>query len=410
MTIVWINHYAVPESGSAGTRHATLGRYLEFLGHRVLIVASALPDGRRPTVCLAEKQNFIDKQEGPVMFRYVRTRAYSSAPGRLLSMLEFRKRVLACPWNGIRPDVVIGSSVHLHAADAGRLLAKMLGVPFVFEIRDPWPEGLADFGALPRFHPVYFYLGFIERTCINEASGVITLLPNYFDYLESRGKSRDKVLYLPNGIEVSLFPESPQPPLKDEFIVSYFGAHGPVNGLETILWAAKKVAERGLQVRFRLVGDGSQKEKLVALAESLRLRNVEFLDPVPKTELSKLAQNSHAFVFHLRDIGTLRRYGISSNKLFDYMLAGRPIIFACNSANNPVEEAKAGISVPPEDASALSEGVEMLLRLGEKEREAMGKRGRAWVIEHHDIKKLATRLSVWLEELLEKEKGRKDGV
>lgn len=393
MRIVWINHHAVPEQGAAGTRHAVLARFLSEMGHEVLIVASALPDGRHATVDLPAGVPHQDILEGPVRFRFVRTGPYSSLPGRLRSMIAFRTGVLRCPWDDLRPDVIIGSCVHLHAADAGRRLARRLGVPFVFEVRDLWPDTLVDIGAVSRLHPIYLYLKYLELRLYREASAVITLLPGMASYLKAHGIREDSVWYVPNGVDTDLFPEPSPPPPDGLFTVSYFGAHGPANGLDTLVRAAAILRERGAPVRFCLVGDGNRKHALRELAASLGLDNVAFLDPVPKRELAPLAARSHAFVFHLKDMAVLRRYGVSANKLFDYLLAARPVIFACASANNPVEEAKAGVSAPPDDPEALAGAVLRLMETPESARTAMGLRGRAWVREHHDMRALARRLA-----------------
>lgn len=400
MRIVWINHHAVPERGASGTRHAVLARFLAEIGHEVTIVASALPDGRRATVTLPDGAGCHDEFEGPVRFRYVRTGPYSSLPGRLRSMTEFRAEVLRCPWNDVRPDVVIGSCVHLHAADAGRRLARSLGVPFVFEVRDLWPDTLVDIGAMSRLHPIYIYLKYIELRLYRDASAVITLLPGMASYLQGHGIPEGRIWYIPNGVDTDLFPDPSPPPSDGPFTVSYFGAHGPANGLDTVVRAAALLKARGEPVRFRLVGDGNRKPALRDLAASLGLDNVAFLDPVPKRDLAPLAAESHAFVFHLTDMAVLRRYGISANKLFDYLLAARPVIFACASANNPVAEAGAGVSVPPEDPEALADAVASLVRTPEAERMAMGLRGRAWVREHHDLRRLAGRLAGHLADLV----------
>ncbi len=393
MRILWINHYAVPERAAAGTRHAVLARFLGDLGHEVTVVASSLPDGRRPTVDLPTGASHRDVIEGGVRFRYVRTSPYASLPGRLRSMIEFRSGVLRCSWDDPRPDVVIGSSVHLHAADAGRRLARRLGVPFVFEVRDLWPDTLVDIGAVSRLHPIYMYLKYLELRLYRDASAVITLLPGMAAYLMAHGIPEDRIWYVPNGVDPDLFPESPPPPSDSLFTVSYFGAHGPANGLETVIRAAAILRSRGAPVRFRLVGDGNRKPALRDLATSLGLDNVAFLDPVPKRDLAPLAAESHAFVFHLRDMAVLRKYGISANKLFDYLLAGRPVVFACASANDPVAQAGAGPSVPPEDPEALAGAIQRLMEAPESERAAMGRRGRAFVREFHDMRRLARGLA-----------------
>jgi len=400
MRILLINHYAVPERGSFGTRHAVLARFLRELGHEVTVMASAIPDGRHETVPVSGL--FADRIEGGVHFRFIRTNRYRSLPGRFLSMLLFRARAVRASSDLRAPDVVIGSSVHLHAADAGRRIAHRFGVPFVFEVRDVWPEVFLDMRAMSRRNPVYQYLRFLELRLYREAVAVITLLPGMKEYLRAHGVSEQRIWYIPNGVDTALFEEPRPPPPAPPFVVSYFGAHGPANGLDTVIRAAAVLKRAGAAVKFRLVGDGSRKPALRALASELGIGPdlVEFLDPVPKVALQPLATATHAFVFHLKDLAVLRRYGLSANKLFDYLLAGRPILFACRAANNPVEEAQAGLIVPPEDPEALADAALRLSRTPQAERDSMGRRGREWVREHHDLRRLAGRLASHLEQVV----------
>jgi lipopolysaccharide/colanic/teichoic acid biosynthesis glycosyltransferase len=309
-------------------------------------------------------------------------------------MLEFRRNVCRSTDGLERPDVVLGSSVHLHAADAGRRLARRYRVPFVLEIRDVWPETLADVGGMSRLHPVYRYLRRMEKRLYRAADRVITLLPGMERYLDDHGVPPVFVRHIPNGVDPAMFPE-PAPAAGEPFTLTFFGAHGRANGLDTLVRAAELLKDDG--VRFLLVGDGPEKPALQETAGE----NVEFRDPVPKEDLRSVVAESHAFVFHLREMEVLRRYGVSANKLFEYLLSGRPTVFACVSLNNPVEEAGAGPCIPPRNPEALAEAARKLKGMPQEERDAMGRNGRAWVLEHRDIGKLAAKLETCLAELKE---------
>src|SRR5207249_3129062 len=119
---------------------------------------------------------------------------------------------------------------------------------------------------------------------------------------------------------------------------------------------------------------------------------VEFRPRVPKSEIGKVMSEGDAFLFHIRELASLRKYGISANKLYDYMSSGRPIIYAVNSRNNPVEEAGAGVSIPAESPTALAEAVLHLVSLTPEERIEMGRNGLEYLLKHHDIRLLAERL------------------
>jgi lipopolysaccharide/colanic/teichoic acid biosynthesis glycosyltransferase/glycosyltransferase involved in cell wall biosynthesis len=396
---IWIlNQYAVPENGSGGTRHAVLGRYLHEAGHRVTIFPGTFVHANGPAIDLPNGNASFDRFEHAVRFRYVPTRPFRNKAGRLLNMLSYRRSVCRCVGALDRPDVIIGSCVHPLAVDAAIRLARRYAVPFVYEIRDVWPESLVDTGGLSRWHPMYQYFRHLELRAFRAARGVIVLFPGMWSYTDSHGVARDRVAYVPNGVDPTLFQDVDDPPPPKPFVVSYFGAHGLANGLGTVLAAARLLQQdpRGADVRIRLVGEGPEKRLLERQTDAWGLDNVEFLDPVPKAQLAPLAQSSHAFLFHLRQMPVLERYGIASNKLFDYLMAARPILFACRSYNNPVQEAKAGLTVPPQDPIALANAILRLRDLSAEQRRQMGTNGRAYVMQHHNLADLATRLDTFL--------------
>jgi len=176
-------------------------------------------------------------------------------------------------------------------------------------------------------------------------------------------------------------------------VVMYAGAHGPANALDAILDAAAMLERRQPgRFRFELIGDGHDKPRLRQRAKAERFDSVVFRDAVPKAEVYPLLENADALIANM-NAGALYRSGISLNKLYDYLAVGRPVVFGADVANNPVVEADAGITVPPNDAGALALAVERLAALSPAEREAIGARGRAYVESHHDVARLAARFA-----------------
>ena len=137
-----------------------------------------------------------------------------------------------------------------------------------------------------------------------------------------------------------------------------------------------------------LIGSGQDRGATIKRAEQLGLDNVEFPSAVPKADISRVMAEADAFIYGLRDL-PLYRYGISLNKLTDYLAAGRPIVFFGNSSYDPVEQARAGFSVPPGDPIAVADAIEKLVAMSPQERKAMGERGRNYLLEHHTIPNLA---------------------
>ena len=194
------------------------------------------------------------------------------------------------------------------------------------------------------------------------------------------------------SVDVALFQDpAPEEP-GSSFKIFYAGAHGVANGLDVMLDAAKLLQdEENSHIRFVLIGDGTRKEALKNRAASMQLQNVEFRASLPKSEIPAVLREAHACFMHLRDLPVFR-WGVSPNKLFDYMAAARPVIFAVNTSANPVDMAKAGVTIPPEDPRALADAARQLASLPVEERAAQGARGRAYVFEHHGDNVLGKRL------------------
>lgn len=408
MRILIINHYAYAPSHSAGTRHYELARELIKRGHEVLIVATSFyHKGHKETRLLPSEQWKRELSDG-VPFVWLRTPPYSgNSLARIWNMLVFTGRV----WSEVglreeaKPDVVLGSSPHLFAAWAAERLAKRHRVPFVLEVRDLWPQTLVDLGGISAYHPLVRALYWLERYLYRKAACVLTVLPSAADYIVARGASEERVVWLPNGVALDSFPEIIKS--KDSQVVTlmYAGAHGLYNGLDTVLEAAELLEQEGWgdRVKIRLVGDGPQKARLQKRLRERGIRIVSFEPPVPKTQIHALLQEADAFLMVLKDAPVFK-WGISPNKLFDYMAAERPIIFGAGSSNNPVNDAGAGISVEPGDPKALANGIKIIAQTPPEERMLMGRRGRDYVTEHHCFEKLGEKLEKILSNLIQDDK------
>jgi glycosyltransferase involved in cell wall biosynthesis len=181
----------------------------------------------------------------------------------------------------------------------------------------------------------------------------------------------------------------------------YAGAHGLANGLDSILDAAALIEDMGFadKVQFCFIGDGPEKTRLQERARNEGLNTIQFESYVPRKEIYGLLQEADAFVITLKDAALFRRYGVSPNKLFDYLSSGRPVIFGIDALNNPVKESSCGLAVSPEDPEAIARAVVQLLEMSEKERWEMGLRGRRYVEEFHDYCRLADKIETVLLEV-----------
>lgn len=402
---IWIvNHYAVPPTFPTGARHYTLARELIRKGHQVTLLSSSFSHQiRAQGVTLPPKKNWKYDMFDDVPFVWLRTPPYQGNTfARFWNMLVFTKRLWLGRWRKSlpKPDVIIGSSPHLFAAFAAHHWASYYRIPFVLEIRDLWPQSLIELGNFSKWHPFMLMLASMERYLYRRANHIITLLPKAKPYILEKGGSEAHISWLPNGVDLTRVPVPEPPKERRAFTVTYAGSHGPANGLDLVLDAARLLCQPNQENRiaFQLVGKGPEKARLQARAKDEGIHNVRFRDQVPKAEAYRVMQDSDALLMVLQE-SPIFKWGISPNKLFDYLASARPVVFAVNSPFNPVEEAQAGITVAPGDAQSLAEGVRYLATLSNNERWQMGQRARAYVEENHSYTELASALETLLASL-----------
>lgn len=396
LTIWMFNHYAVPASEPGGSRHYALAKHLIQRGHTAVIIA-ACRNYQAPQISrLGANESSRLETLGGVAFLWLKTSGYrKNGASRIWNMLSYSRRVIAREgFDGLpRPDVVIGSSPHPFAALAAQRIAADYSVPFLLEVRDLWPQSLIDVAGVSRFNPFVVLLAIIERFLYRRAQTVVSLLPAAADHIRTVARKSVEVVWVPNGVDLSMVP-APRPASDTApFTLMYAGAHGPANGLDVILDAAaileREGAANGLKVL--LIGEGSEKYRLQTRAADLGLTSVGFENPIPKNEIYTHLAKADGFLMLLKD-SPVFRWGISPNKLFDYMATGRPVIFGVNTPYNPVAMSGGGLTTPPENARALADAIVRLKALPRTERAAMGERARAYVVQNHSFDQLAGRI------------------
>jgi glycosyltransferase involved in cell wall biosynthesis len=335
--------------------------------------------------------------EGP-SFVTVWTSPYSgNSWQRILNWISYAITATAYGLRTKRPSVVYASSPHLLAGLAGWLIARLRRAVFVLEIRDIWPRILVEMGTMSESNPVYKALRRLELFLYRRADQIVVMAAGSIGALERDGVPRDKIHLIPNGADPADFVSARDPETtrmefglsRLDFVFAYTGAHGPANGLDLVLDAAREVAEKAPEIRFLLVGDGPTKEQLARRVASEALSNVVFHGPVPKDEIRHLLAAVDVGLHVLADV-PLFRYGVSPNKLFDYMAAGRPVLTNVpGEVGGLVTEADAGLAVAPHDIAAGA------LRLAEADHgqlQAWGRNGRTFMQQERSRTALAAQL------------------
>lgn len=393
---------ALDEPG--GTRHHELARFLVSQGYRVTVIASSVSyltgtSSRSRRHCV-ERQD--DGQGITVLRAYTYQALHRSFVHRMVSFFSFMLSSFLIGLQVRDLDLIWGTSPPIFQGATAWLLARLKRVPFLFEVRDLWPAFAVAVGVLR--HPMLIRASeWLERFLYKQADLVVVNSPGFISHVRARGAVR--VELVSNGADVSMF--DPQADgmsfrnlhdLHGKFIALYAGAHGMSNDLGVILEAAQLLQEER-NLLIVLLGDGKEKSNLVARAAELGLTNVRFLPPVPKREMVVALAAADACIAILKPIEMYKT--VYPNKVFDYMAAGRPLVLAINGVvREVVEQAQAGIPVPPGDPSALAGALMKLVANPEMARE-MGLNGRGYVAEHFERKELAGKLVQLMEELLD---------
>lgn len=342
-----------------------------------------------------------------VPYEFVPARAYQgNGAGRLLHMAAFslKMRLHAEKYarrHG-RPDLVIASSPHPYVFLATHALASKFGAKSIFEVRDLWPLSLTELAGVAPTHPLVRFTGWVERYAHRNAHAVVSLLPCTLEHMMATGMPSSHWRYIPNGVHTDEI--SPPASAEDEpcvrqarlwreagrSVVVYAGALGRPNHVDSLVQAIAHLKGQGdTNVSAVIVGRGELQEELRATIVQRGLTDrIALFEQMPKQAVLALLANASVGYISLRK-EPLFRFGVSPNKLFDYMLARLPVLFAVQAGNDPVKESECGVSVNPGDVAAIADGLRHLGSLSEAERRAMGERGHAYVLANHSYEALA---------------------
>lgn len=397
MNILLINHYAGSDYHGMEFRPFYMAREWKNKGHNVTILGANFSHLRKNNPVI--EKDFQEEVIDGITYVWVKTPQYQgNGVGRIKNISTFmwklrtNYKMLADKY---KPDAVIASSTYPLDIYPAHRIAKRCNAKLCFEIHDLWPLSPMEIGGFSEKNPAIVILQRAEDFAFKNSDVIVSILPNADKHIRERGFSTDKFVYVPNGILTGEKNEAPMEKtierlqeLKEQgyFLVGYTGNHSPANVLDTMIDAAKKTTDE--KVKYVLVGKGNVKNQLMEYAKANNVTNIEFLDPVLKDNMDN--------VLELLDIGyiglkkqNLFNYGVSPNKLFDYMMASLPVIYAVEASNDPVKDSNCGISVPAENPEAIVEAVMKIKNLSEEEKIKMGGNGKKYVLDNHMYEGLA---------------------
>ncbi|MDF0605980.1 glycosyltransferase family 4 protein [Neisseriaceae bacterium TC5R-5] len=400
MNILYINHYAGSPQYGMEFRPYYLAREWVKAGHQVTILAADTSHLRQHKPNLHSNYQYEDI--AGIRYCWCRTRAYQgNGVQRVLNIFSFLARILGWAWRDLakwRPDAVIASSTYPLDTLPAAYIARKTGARLVYEVHDLWPLTPVEVGGMSPRHPFIRLLQWAENFGYRRADTVVSMLPCAKDYMVQHGMDPAKYVVIPNGVDVTewqgssaALPAEHHAQLtslkaQQRFLIGYAGGHGLANALDILLDAA--ALSQHLPISLVLVGDGPDKVALQQRAQQLGLDNVLFLPSITKHAVPTFLAQMDALFIGWRKL-PIYRFGINPNKLFDYLMAAKPVIHSVTAGNDMVAAAGAGISVPAEDPRAIAHALEQMLALSPEQRESMGAAGRRYVLDQHDYALLA---------------------
>lgn len=394
---VWIfNHYAQPPTYPGGTRHFDLAKSMNKSGLNVTIFSSSyhytLLKELLPKWKLSSKKS-IDG----VDFVLLKTVGYKkNGISRLFNILTYPLSLIVhlIFTRFDKPNVIIGSTVHPFAGLIGSIVSRFLKVPHVFEIRDLWPETFIDMSVWKKDSIISKLFYSIESYTVRNSNAFIVLSPMTIDYLVDKyNVDKSKILLLPNGVNDSFYDiKNSFHSLKSrgEISIKYVGGLDSVHGLDFLVDLAVLLPE-GFNVI--LVGDGKDKDRLIAKTKLLGLKNVEFLPPVPKKDVPRVMNNSDLLFLSTADVF----YG-SENKLYEYMAVAKPIVVASNAEhNNPVIDIGCGVVLDRRDPTGSANKLIDYVHKNAGSFDNIGMLGHDYVIKNQTVTILSNKLMKFLQ-------------
>ena len=393
-------HFTTPD-GSGGTRSYEMARRLIERGHEVTLVCGSYRQGHTGVNGPYQRGRRRGIVEGIGIIEF--DLSYSNYDGfakRTWTFVRFALRSIGLALTQSY-DVLFATSTPLTAGVPGIFARWLRGKPFVFEVRDLWPELPREMGVIT--NPLVLRLmDWLEWITYHSATACIGLSPGIVQGIVRRGIPADRVTLVPNGCDLDFFTPArlqtrPTGVAAGDLVAIFMGAHGRANGLDAVLDAAAELLRRQRHdIKLLFVGDGALKPALAARAESEGLTNCIFLNPVPKRELTALMSGVDVGLMILANVPAFY-YGTSPNKFFDYIASGLPVL-----NNYPgwladlIRHNECGLVVPPGDAAAFADALEALADRRDDLAE-MGQNARILAEREFDRRRLADRFVDWIE-------------
>ncbi len=415
MKILYVSQYFSPEMGAPAARAAELSRHWAAAGHDVTVLTGFPnhPTGVVPPEYRDKFRRLIAREQTDgvnVVRTWLLPFPNRKAYERMLNYSSFCASAATTGLFLPRPEVVIASSPQLLVAVSGWWLAKWKRVPFVFEVRDLWPESLAAVGMSDGNSLLHRSLANIAGFLYRHADRIVVVSPAFEDHLVERWHvPREKISVIENGVETELFaPESfseeaatglrRELGAEGKLVVSYIGTMGMAHGLETIIAAAVQLQNTNPEIVFLMLGEGAEKQYIIALAQQRGLNNLRFVGQQPREKIPAYIGVSDVCLVPLKKTDLFKT--VIPTKMLEFMSCARPVILGVDGqARAILEEARGGLAIEPENSHALASAIRYLAANRKAARE-MGENGRDYIVRKFSRRHTAEKYIRVLEHLL----------
>lgn len=384
---------APPAKVSAGGRGYLIMRELARMGYRSVIITS--DSNQLAEVPTLDAPYLLQEVDGLQLY-WVRTVKYGVAKSlrRIVSWLDFEWRLWRMPRDKLpAPDVVIVSSLSLLTILNGFLLRWRYQCRLVLEIRDIWPLTITEEGGFSRWNPLVLGLGFIEKLGYRYADAIVGTMPNLGEHVAGvlgHAKTTDCI---PMGVDEATLGAGDALPAdyaekyipQGKFIVAHAGTIGITNALDTLLDCAEAMQDDS-RVHFLVVGEGDLRAHYQQ--KYAHLSNLSFAPRVPKQMVQSVLSHCDLLYFSVH-VSEVWKYGQSLNKVIDYMLSGKPVVASYTGYPSMINEADCGSYVPAGDVAALRGELLRYVAMDATQRDAIGRRGREWILANRRYETLA---------------------
>lgn len=376
MNIWLINHYAVPPMYYPLARQTNFAKYLMRMGHEVKIFAASTVHNSNKNL-IEDSTPYREETVDGVSYVYIKCLDYQdNGLKRIYNMCQFAWKLPGVCRHFSKPDAIVATSMPPTSCAMGIHIARKYGCKGVAEIADLWPESIIAYDIAGPHNPAVIALRWLEKWIYQKADAVVFTMEGGYDYIREqhweKAVPESKVFAINNGVDLEVFRENAQryqienEDLEDPdtFKVVYTGSIRKVNNLGLLLDAAKKVTNP--KIRFLIWGGGDELESLRKRVEEEKITNVKFQGKVEKKYVPSIVCKADLNIAH-NNPTPLFRFGISFNKLFDYLAAGKPVLSDFPCKYNPAVQYGAGMEVAEPTAENIARAIENCAQLSPEE-------------------------------------------